>query len=70
MFLSFQSTANLENLSKTIAKLQNTVDDLKSNVDNDKDKNYNQKQEQVKSKIKESNVTLSGTKQVFNMTPF
>jgi hypothetical protein len=55
---------NLDKVTQTVESLQKSVDNVKNVVDSDKDNNYHHKQEQLKSKIKESNVTLTGTKNV------
>jgi hypothetical protein len=66
-FNLLKSEKNIENIGKIMNEVQQSINDLKNSVDldsQDKAANIQAKQESLKSKVKESGVTLERTKVV------
>ncbi len=60
-----QSGINIANVSKSLDEVQSSIENLKNSIDldsKDKSNQINAKQESLKSKVKESGVTLERTK--------
>lgn len=60
-----KSEKNIENIGKVMNEVQQSINDLRNSVDldsQDKAANIQAKQESLKSKVKESGVTLERTK--------